>query len=206
MVQSSQSFPARALCHRLFYRFGDRDARSLLSSPVAWFRALSQSYTWKLLAMVACTNHLLKESKQGGGGRVLLPIVDGKQKPALVGFSKKGGAPRTGKDGFEIKPLLACVVRRAAGPCCAYACVCLCVCVCGVSGVCTSVSVCARARACVSSCWAEALSFHARFAWFWFPLPCQGFVAGGGDEGREFIYDLRATKLAELMQLHHKAL
>ena len=33
--------------------------RSLLH-PVQWLRTLSQSYTWKLLAMVACTNHLLK--------------------------------------------------------------------------------------------------------------------------------------------------
>ena len=37
--------------------------RSLLH-PVQWLQTLSQSYTWKLLAMVACTNHLLKV---GGG-------------------------------------------------------------------------------------------------------------------------------------------
>ncbi|CAJ1399908.1 unnamed protein product [Effrenium voratum] len=45
---------------------------SLLSSPVAWFRALSQSYTWKLLAMVACTNHLLKGFVAGGGDEGLI--------------------------------------------------------------------------------------------------------------------------------------
>ena len=49
-----QTKPNARMCH---------GPRSLLN-PVQWQQTLSQSYTWKLLAMVACTNHLLKV---GGG-------------------------------------------------------------------------------------------------------------------------------------------
>ena len=47
-----------------------------LSNPLQWLRSLSQSYTWKLLAMVACTNHLLK-------------VGLGRQKRARKGLSIK---------------------------------------------------------------------------------------------------------------------
>eukprot|EP00439_Symbiodinium_sp_Y106_P055458 s3014_g7.t1 len=59
---------------------------SLLRSPVQWYRTLSQSYSWKLLAMVACTNHLLKGFVAGGGdeGRGLIG------KPAEFLFSELG--------------------------------------------------------------------------------------------------------------------
>lgn len=49
---------------------------TLLRDPAGWLRTLSQSYSWRLLAMVVCTNHLLKGFVAGGGddGLVGKPI------------------------------------------------------------------------------------------------------------------------------------
>ncbi|CAK9106862.1 Probable folate-biopterin transporter 3 [Durusdinium trenchii] len=55
-----------------------------LSNPLQWLRSLSQSYTWKLLAMVACTNHLLKGFVAGGGDEGLIG------KPAEFLFAELG--------------------------------------------------------------------------------------------------------------------
>jgi len=44
----------------------------LLQDPAAWMRTLVQTYSWKLLAMVACTNHLLKGFVAGGGDSGLI--------------------------------------------------------------------------------------------------------------------------------------
>ncbi|CAL1137114.1 unnamed protein product [Cladocopium goreaui] len=55
-----------------------------LLHPVQWLRTLSQSYTWKLLAMVACTNHLLKGFVAGGGDEGLIG------KPAEFLFGELG--------------------------------------------------------------------------------------------------------------------
>jgi len=44
----------------------------LLQEPVTWMRTLVQTYSWKLLAMVACTNHLLKGFVAGGGDSGLI--------------------------------------------------------------------------------------------------------------------------------------
>lgn len=43
------------------------DGPRLLQEPVAWMSVLVQTYSWKLLAMVSCTNHLLKGFVAGGG-------------------------------------------------------------------------------------------------------------------------------------------
>eukprot|EP00747_Dinoflagellata_sp_TGD_P207340 gnl/TRDRNA2_/TRDRNA2_80912_c0_seq3.p1 gnl/TRDRNA2_/TRDRNA2_80912_c0~~gnl/TRDRNA2_/TRDRNA2_80912_c0_seq3.p1 ORF type:complete len:563 (-),score=67.53 gnl/TRDRNA2_/TRDRNA2_80912_c0_seq3:105-1793(-) len=53
----------------------DEDA-SLVRAPVQWILALSRSYSWRLLVMVACTVHLLKGFVAGGGddGLVGKPI------------------------------------------------------------------------------------------------------------------------------------
>jgi len=55
-----------------------------LLNPVQWLQTLSQSYTWKLLAMVACTNHLLKGFVAGGGDEGLIG------KPAEFLFAELG--------------------------------------------------------------------------------------------------------------------
>jgi len=43
-----------------------------LKTPILWLRSLSESYSWRLLAMVACTNHLLKGFVAGGGDEGLV--------------------------------------------------------------------------------------------------------------------------------------
>mmetsp|Transcript_69681 Transcript_69681/g.176152 ORF Transcript_69681/g.176152 Transcript_69681/m.176152 type:complete len:563 (+) Transcript_69681:244-1932(+) len=45
---------------------------SLTQNPVQWVRDLSQNYSWRLLAMVICTNHLLKGFVAGGGDEGLI--------------------------------------------------------------------------------------------------------------------------------------
>eukprot|EP00913_Durusdinium_trenchii_P001526 g1413.t1 len=57
-----------------------------LSNPLQWLRSLSQSYTWKLLAMVACTNHLLKGFVAGGGdeGALAVAIIPFALKPLVA--------------------------------------------------------------------------------------------------------------------------
>mmetsp|Transcript_19340 Transcript_19340/g.41685 ORF Transcript_19340/g.41685 Transcript_19340/m.41685 type:complete len:614 (+) Transcript_19340:244-2085(+) len=40
---------------------------TLTSHPILWVQTLSHNYSWKLLAMVVCTNHLLKGFVAGGG-------------------------------------------------------------------------------------------------------------------------------------------
>lgn len=47
-------------------------APNLLQEPVTWMRTLIQTYSWKLLLMVACTNHLLKGFVAGGGDSGLI--------------------------------------------------------------------------------------------------------------------------------------
>lgn len=42
------------------------------SQPVEWVGRLSRNYSWRLLAMVACTNHLLKGFVAGGGQQGLV--------------------------------------------------------------------------------------------------------------------------------------
>mmetsp|Transcript_60838 Transcript_60838/g.113771 ORF Transcript_60838/g.113771 Transcript_60838/m.113771 type:complete len:550 (+) Transcript_60838:61-1710(+) len=92
---------------------------SLLRSPVQWYRALSQSYSWKLLAMVACTNHLLKGFVAGGGDEGLIG------KPAEFLFSDLGvsaGRLQALKAvaivPFALKPVIALV--SDAFPICGY--------------------------------------------------------------------------------------
>jgi MFS family permease len=45
---------------------------SLLKDPVKWMRTLTETYSWRLLAMVVCTNHLLKGFVAGGGDEGLV--------------------------------------------------------------------------------------------------------------------------------------
>eukprot|EP00747_Dinoflagellata_sp_TGD_P023879 gnl/TRDRNA2_/TRDRNA2_130145_c0_seq1.p1 gnl/TRDRNA2_/TRDRNA2_130145_c0~~gnl/TRDRNA2_/TRDRNA2_130145_c0_seq1.p1 ORF type:complete len:576 (+),score=118.52 gnl/TRDRNA2_/TRDRNA2_130145_c0_seq1:86-1813(+) len=49
---------------------------SLTKHPIEWAQSLSRTYSWRLLAMVVCTNHLLKGFVAGGGdgGLVGQPI------------------------------------------------------------------------------------------------------------------------------------
>mmetsp|Transcript_112914 Transcript_112914/g.326168 ORF Transcript_112914/g.326168 Transcript_112914/m.326168 type:complete len:571 (+) Transcript_112914:124-1836(+) len=44
----------------------------LTADPIGWVRSLSNSYSWRLLAMVTCTNHLLKGFVAGGGDEGLV--------------------------------------------------------------------------------------------------------------------------------------
>jgi MFS family permease len=48
------------------------DEPTLLGSPVRWVRKLTDTYSWRLLAMVVCTNHLLKGFVAGGGDEGLV--------------------------------------------------------------------------------------------------------------------------------------
>lgn len=45
---------------------------SFVSNPSKWLNSLANSYSWKLLAMVVCTNHLLKGFVAGGGDEGLV--------------------------------------------------------------------------------------------------------------------------------------
>jgi len=45
---------------------------SLTRNPVQWVQDLSRNYSWRLLAMVICTNHLLKGFVAGGGDEGLV--------------------------------------------------------------------------------------------------------------------------------------
>lgn len=51
---------------------GEEEHISLTREPVKWVQSLSRSYSWKLLAMVFCTNHLLKGFVAGGGDEGLV--------------------------------------------------------------------------------------------------------------------------------------
>lgn len=51
---------------------GEDDGPVLLHEPITWLHNLVTTYSWKLLAMVACTNHLLKGFIAGGGDSGLL--------------------------------------------------------------------------------------------------------------------------------------
>lgn len=55
---------------------GDDEPVHLFTSPISWVRKLSENYSWQLLTMVVCTNHLLKGFVAGGGddGLVGKPI------------------------------------------------------------------------------------------------------------------------------------
>lgn len=50
----------------------DKDEISLTKDPVRWVRTLTETYSWRLLAMVVCTNHLLKGFVAGGGDEGLV--------------------------------------------------------------------------------------------------------------------------------------
>lgn len=45
---------------------------SLTRSPMLWVQSLCRSFSWRLLAMVVCTNHLLKGFVAGGGDEGLV--------------------------------------------------------------------------------------------------------------------------------------
>lgn len=49
-----------------------KDEISLTKNPVVWARTLCEAYSWRLLAMVVCTNHLLKGFVAGGGDEGLV--------------------------------------------------------------------------------------------------------------------------------------
>lgn len=57
---------------------------SLTKHPGLWLKQLSDSYSWRLLAMVVCTNHLLKGFVAGGGDEGLVG------KPVEFLFSSMG--------------------------------------------------------------------------------------------------------------------
>eukprot|EP00931_Biecheleriopsis_adriatica_P120988 TRINITY_DN96077_c0_g1_i1.p1 TRINITY_DN96077_c0_g1~~TRINITY_DN96077_c0_g1_i1.p1 ORF type:complete len:553 (-),score=131.87 TRINITY_DN96077_c0_g1_i1:94-1752(-) len=81
---------------------------SLLQNPSGWLRGLSQSYSWKLLAMVACTSHLLKGFVAGGGDEGLI----GKPAEFLLGdMGVAAGRLQTlkavGIVPFALKPVIA---------------------------------------------------------------------------------------------------
>mmetsp|Transcript_24420 Transcript_24420/g.44271 ORF Transcript_24420/g.44271 Transcript_24420/m.44271 type:complete len:549 (+) Transcript_24420:79-1725(+) len=57
---------------------------SLLRDPLGWVKALGESYSWRLLTMVALTSHLLKGFVAGGGDEGLIG------KPAEFIFSDLG--------------------------------------------------------------------------------------------------------------------
>jgi MFS family permease len=50
----------------------EEDPPALCSDPIGWVRSLSNNYSWRLLAMVVCTNHLLKGFVAGGGDEGLV--------------------------------------------------------------------------------------------------------------------------------------
>jgi len=45
---------------------------SLFKDPRKWVRTLTEAYSWRLLAIVVCTNHLLKGFVAGGGDEGLV--------------------------------------------------------------------------------------------------------------------------------------
>jgi hypothetical protein len=45
---------------------------SIVRNPVKWVRGLTETYSWRLLAMVVCTNHVLKGFVAGGGDEGLV--------------------------------------------------------------------------------------------------------------------------------------
>lgn len=51
---------------------GGTEEVSLLRHPVQWVQALSRSYSWRLIVMVVCSNHLLKGFVAGGGDEGLV--------------------------------------------------------------------------------------------------------------------------------------
>jgi len=54
----------------------DKDEISIMRDPVKWMRRLTEAYSWRLLAMVVCTNHLLKGFVAGGGERLVCKPIE----------------------------------------------------------------------------------------------------------------------------------